>query len=35
MYTTNVVHGEEDTKIDLGSSDFLTEKEVEGMCECC
>lgn len=31
MNRTNVVHGEEDRKINLGDSlDFLIEKEVEG-----
>lgn len=34
MNATNVVHGEEDRKIHLGSSDFLTEKEMEGICKC-
>lgn len=35
MNRTNVFHGEENRKIDLGNSpDFLIEKEVEGICRC-
>lgn len=34
MNTANVVHGEEDKKIDLDSNDFLIEKAVEDMCKC-